>query len=103
MTGESEEERRARLQRRQKNRRSFDKYLKKSMADRLSQALNMAADVVDTAPFNPHTYRPSFNRLGTTAALVALGVEESTACDMVAGVGDFPATRVDLQKKFCRA
>ena len=101
VVGETEQERKDRLQQRQKNRNSFDNYLLRNMADRIDQALYLSADVVDTRPFNPHTFRPLITRLQTIAALVAMGVEETAACDMVAEVSNFPVSCETVKKEVC--
>lgn len=97
--GETDDERKEKLLVQQKNRDKFDDYVIANVSDKLDQALLLTAPVPDTTGFNPHIHRPPISRLGTVAGLVALGVDETTACNMAETISNFPAKCEDVRGK----
>ena len=100
-TRETEKERQDRELVGKQNREKFQAWVVDNIADKLYQDLLLRAPVVDTRAFNKHNYRPLIPEQGIIDTLLAYGVQEAVARDMVKDIGEFPANRAAIQKGLC--
>ena len=98
---ETEQEKLDRIRQREKNRKTFHKYLRDKVPDKLACALLLTADVVDTKAFNAKRYRPEIDRKGLVAGLVSLGVDATEAENMAEYISTFPLPCKEVIKRVC--
>ena len=98
---ETEQEKLDRIRQREKNRKTFHKYLRDKVPDKLACALLLTADIVDTKAFNAKRYRPEIDRKGLVAGLVSLGVDATEAENMAEYISTFPLPCKEVIKRVC--
>ena len=98
---EIEEERQDRLMVNQKNRESFDIYVKNKVMDAVDQQLYHVAEVPDTTAFNPHLYRPDVSKDQFISAMLSLGVERSAVDEMTNDISSWPVDRRKAKEICC--